>query len=417
MSKKVLIIGKIWPEPVSSAAGARMLQIIRGLVSQKCDVIFASVAKQNEFSHDLSHHGVSAHTIELNSSSFDSFLSEHHPDIVIFDRFTSEEQFGWRVAAVCPDAIRILNTEDLHGLRQGRQQAVSEGRSFENRDLLNDTSRREIASIYRCDLSLIISEFEMHLLHDFFKVDDRLLFYLPLTADNIFDAKTIPSFDERKDFISIGNFLHAPNADAVEYLRTVIWPRIHKEAPGTRLLVYGAYISTAVTKEHDPANGFYIMGRAESAYSVLKQARVCIAPLRFGAGLKGKLLDAMVCGTPNVTTGIGAEGMHFGLPWSGFICDDENAFVSRAVELYTNSSLWREKQNNGTRIIEQHFSDDRSRELISRADQIRNDLSAHREANFTGSMLMQNQQQSTKYMSLWIEEKNRNKLQVKELKN
>ena len=98
---------------------------------------------------------------------------------MIFDRFTIEEQFGWRVVEQCPNALRILDTEDLHCLRRGRRMAFKDGKAFDRSYLINDTAKREIASIFRCDMNLIISEVEMTILKEEFKVDEQLLLYLP----------------------------------------------------------------------------------------------------------------------------------------------------------------------------------------------------------------------------------------------
>ena len=91
-------------------------------------------------------------------------VKELNPEIVLFDRFMVEEQFGWRVTECCPDALKILDTEDLHCLRQARQVAVKENREFTLNDLYSDVAKREIASILRCDLTLMVSEFEINLL-------------------------------------------------------------------------------------------------------------------------------------------------------------------------------------------------------------------------------------------------------------
>jgi len=157
----------------------------------------------------------------------------------------TEEQFGWRVAEQCPGALRILDTEDLHCLRVGRQLALKEERQFKNNDLISDHAKREIASIYRCDLSLIISPIEMGNLRDFFRVDTSLLHYLPFMLESIINEeknKWLP-YEERKHFISIGNFLHEPNWDAVRYLKEEIWSKIRYKLPDAELHIYGAYSS------------------------------------------------------------------------------------------------------------------------------------------------------------------------------
>ena len=154
-----------------------------------------------------------------------------------------EEQFGWRVSESCPNALKILNTEDLHSMRQARQLAVKENREFTSEDLYSDLAKREIASILRCDLSLMVSEFEMELLQNQFKVSNELLFYLPIFAERL---NEFPTLTERKDFVFIGNFLHEPNWDCVKYLSETIWPLLHKKLPEAKMLVYGAYPSQKV---------------------------------------------------------------------------------------------------------------------------------------------------------------------------
>lgn len=116
----LLIIGFVWPEPNSSAAGGRMLQLITQFQQQGFSITFACPAMDSDFMADLSSLNIDKKSIALNCSSFDTFIRELNPAVVLFDRFMIEEQFGWRVAENCPDALRILDTEDLHCLRLAR---------------------------------------------------------------------------------------------------------------------------------------------------------------------------------------------------------------------------------------------------------------------------------------------------------
>jgi O-antigen biosynthesis protein len=403
----ILIIGTVWPEPGSSAAGSRMLQLIFVFRQQGWSITFASAAADSEFASDLEKMNVRKLKIIMNSSVFDQQLREIKPTIVMFDRFMTEEQYGWRVAENCPDALRILDTEDLHCLRAGRQVSWKEKREFVPDNLFTDIAKREIASVYRSDLSLIISSYEMKLLKEFFKVDDALLLYLPFMLKPA-ENETELTFSERKDFISIGNFLHEPNSNSVMYLKEEIWPLIRKQLPAATLRVYGAYPSQKITALHNPKEGFMIMGRAENAKAVIGQARVLLAPLRFGAGIKGKLIDAMQCGTPNVTTSIGAEGMHDGQEWNGLVADDATTFANNAVRLYSDKELWERSQMNGKKIIPELFSEEiHGKNLTDKIELLAADLHSHRKSNFTGAMLMQQTAAATKYMSKWIEEKNK----------
>ncbi|WP_426486499.1 glycosyltransferase [Flavobacterium sp. 2] len=410
--KKLLIIGFVWPEPNSSAAGGRMMQLISIFKENGFEITFVSAAQDSDFMVDLAEFKVTKKSIELNSSSFDDFIIELNPDVVLFDRFMIEEQFCWRVTEKCPKAIRILDTEDLHCLRTARQKAFKENRAFEIHDLLSEeVAKREIASILRCDLSLIISEFEMNILRDVFKISNDLLFYLPFLVEkmNEEDLQKLPSFSDRKNFVFIGNFLHEPNWNTVQYLKEAIWPLIKKNFPEAVLEVYGAYPSQKVLQLHQPKNGFFIMGRAEDANEVVKNARVVLAPIRFGAGLKGKLLEAMQCGTPSVTTSIGSEAMHEDLAWNGFIEDNPEEFAKKAIALYQDENLWKESQKNGIAIINKCYQKSSySTELILLVNSLFTDSESHRLHNFMGNLLQHHAYKSTMYMSKWIEAKNNN---------
>lgn len=406
----LLIICTVWPEPLSSAAGSRMMQLIRFFLNNSCRVTLACDAHQTEHSDDLSGYPVNTLKIELNDTGFDNQLLEINPSIVLFDRFMTEEKYGWRVAEQCPEAMRILDTEDLHCLRKARQTALK--RQEDIRDLLlqSDVSKREIASIYRCDLSLIISTYEMELLQSMFNIDPALLHYVPLMPDALSKQEITawPEYTERTHFVSIGNFLHEPNTDAVLYLKEKLWPMIRKELPDAELHIYGAYANEKIKHLHQEKQGFLLKGRAKDSGEVIRSARVLLAPLRFGAGIKGKLLEAMQCGTPSVTTSIGAEGMFDGSAWSGYIADDPPAFVSSAVKLYTSAKEWKTAREQGLAILHDFYDTKKhSAALLERLLHTQRHLNLLRTSNFIGAMLLHHSMASTRYMSRWIELKNK----------
>ena len=411
MKQKVLIIGAVWVEPNSSAAGGRMLQLIQLFLAQQWQVTFACASQKSTNETSLTKLGVKEVSIQLNSSSFDDFLNELQPTIVMFDRFMIEEQFGWRVAEHCPNALRILDTEDLHFLRKVRHQQYKKGEEFSNEALLKaEETKREIAAILRCDLSLIISSYEMELLKDLFKIDESLLYYLPFLFNKIDASKTQKwqSFKDKKDFVFIGNFYHKPNIDAVVTLKKQIWSTIKKQLPNVEMHIYGAYVNQQIRDLDNAKEGFLIKGFAENSKSVISKARVVLAPLNFGAGIKGKLTEAMICGTPSITSKIGAEGMHENLSWNGFIENDYKQFAKKAIELYTNKNSWEQSQKNGIEIINQIYDKDKLElPFINRIKQLQENIEQHRTKNFLGSLLQHQTLQATKYMSKWIEEKNK----------
>ena len=401
-----MILSSVWVEPNSSAAGTRMLQIIKLFQDQDFEVHYASTAATSPFAYNLDVLGVFSHTIALNNSSFDVFIKDLNPHIVVFDRFMVEEQFGWRVLLQCPNATRVLDTEDLHFLRLARQAAYKQNREFLFTDLYNEGAKREVASILRCDLTLMISEVEVDILINQFNVPSSHLIYLPFLWEE--QPLPIKNFEERKDFVFIGNFIHEPNWATVQVLKEKVWPLLKKAVPEASLQVYGAYPTQKVEQLHKPSDRFYINGRADNAYAVIQDAKALLAPIPFGAGIKGKLYEAMLLGTPSVTSKVGAEAMAGELSWNGFITNDIEEFVKHATTLYNNPEIWQESQQNGYKIIEHRFKRQIFKPVfLNRIKDITHNLPTHRQSNFMGEILNYHTFRSTEFMSRWIEEKNK----------
>lgn len=402
--KHLVIIGTVFPEPNSTAAGTRMLQLIEFFQKEEYKITFLSSASVSDFSFDLNVLNIEMKNIQLNDSSFDKLISELKPDVVIFDRFITEEQFGWRVSEQCPNTIKILDTEDLHFLRKARETVFKKDRKFTEDDLISDIAKREIASILRCDLSLIISEYEMNLLVEKFRIEKDILFYLPMFGVTKPSKKT---FSERKNFISIGNFLHEPNWQTVLKLKK-LWPKIRKKLPDAEMHIYGAYASDKAKQLHNEKEKFLIKGRAETVEEVFSKTKVLLAPIPFGAGIKGKLLESMRYGLPNITSFIGAEGMNGNMEWNGFIADNDEDFVEKAAELYTDENLWHKAQQAGYQLLEKRFNKEKFLpDFSEKLKIISATLQEHRNKNFFGQILQHHTLQSTKYMSKWIEEKHK----------
>lgn len=410
IQNKVLFIGLVWPEPTSSAAGKRILQLVAFFLNRGDEVIFCSAAAKSEssFCFEQAQQSLFKHvqevSIQLNHPSFNEFLKELNPDIVVYDRFVSEEQFGWRVMQECPNAIQILDTEDLHFLRFAREKAFKKKAEI---DLHNEITIREIASILRCDLSLMISEFERDLLKTEFSISPKLIYYLPFMENQPQEERQkAKDFSERKDFVFIGNFLHEPNWQTVLELKKNIWPAIKAKLPKAKLNIYGAYPSHKVWDLHNEKEGFWIHGKAENAKNVVSEARILLAPIPFGAGQKGKFIDAMQAGTPIATNSIGGEGM-FDHAIPGIVEDDEDLFVSKTIELYQNESLWQNAREIGFQILNKQFDKNLFQEEFNKKIiQLQSNLSHHRKENFIGQILQHNTANALKYMSLWIESKN-----------
>jgi hypothetical protein len=432
---RVLFLTPVWPEPQSSAAGARVRDWIEAGRARGWAVACVSPARENEHAEALRARGVECARHAPNDSAFDAWVAAWRPDVVVFERFNLEEQFSFRVRAACPDALRVLETIDLHCLRRARGEALAEGEPLSElldpelpfgaprqgwaARLHGDDAFREVAAILRSDLSLIISDYELRVLTGPLGVPaSEKLEWLPLgwTVPEEADAaepgrhhSARQGFAQRGGFTMIGSFRHPPNADAVRWLRAELWPRVRARLPRAEVRIYGSYPTREFMDLHDPAQGFRVLGPARDAIEVFRPARVNLAPLRFGAGVKGKILDGWAGGAPCVTTPIGAEGMGFpAAEWGGRVAADPDALAAAAIELHEDESAWARAAAAGARLLRDQFDGRRIRarfvEVIERAWATRADRRAR---DFLGSLLWHQSLRGTEYFSRWIELKRR----------
>ncbi|MGB0838429.1 MAG: glycosyltransferase [Flavobacteriaceae bacterium] len=407
---KLLILSTLWIEPESSAAGYRLLQILSLYKDAGYDLHYATTAKASEFAYT---DGLICHSIQVNDSSFDQFIKDLNPSAVLYDRFMVEEQFGWRVRKQCPQIPQILDTEDLHFLRKARHEAVKADGNLKKVDeyLYSELAQRELSAIMRCDLSIMISRIEIDLLVAKFSIDRQQLVYLPFIHKQDLDAEAgFPGFTQRKNFMAIGNLIHAPNWDSVLELKR-LWPQIRKETKA-ELHIYGAYPSQKVWQLHKPEEGFVIKGRAESVVAIMQEHRVLLAPLRFGAGQKGKLFDAMKNGLPSVTSPIGAESMQSeSISWPGAISSSDQEFIEQAIELYRDQNIWESCQAHANTLLQEKFSGSQTEEFRKSILEFSQEelLNKHRKKFFLTQVFNSDQQARYKYLSKYIALKNESK--------
>ncbi len=370
-----------------------------------------SSCKDNSHREALEQFGVPTFQCDPNDSRFDAELLEYRPDIVIFDRFMLEEQFGWRVRQHCPDAVRVLDTVDLHALRRSRQKKIENGESsctLSSEDFQSEDALREVSAIFRSDLSLLVSNFERSLLSSRYQVPEEML---SLTRMHYRTPENQHDFEQRNNFVTIGNFRHAPNADSYRVLHQKIWKPLRRALsdlglPGVELHIYGAYPTREFLDLDDPSTGFRVLGWVPNAQETLSRYRVNLAPLRFGAGIKGKISDGWAVGTPCVGTSIAAEGMCENLEFGGLISDEWDNFITSAALLYAERAEWVQAQARGNTIIESLYSEGTT--IPAMLNALTGALAAReqrRSRNMIGAMLWQNQLRSTEYFSRWIEVK------------
>ncbi|MFT5121988.1 MAG: hypothetical protein ACI9TH_000102 [Kiritimatiellia bacterium] len=379
----------------------RAWQLLEACQAAGWTCVVASAAAEHPARLELETAGFRTQQVEVNDMAFDSFVSELVPSLVVFDRFMTEEQFSWRVRAHAPHAMRVLDLVDLHALREARQEACKAGVDAMSvqLDAGREKLQRELAAMWRSDVSLVISSAEMSMLDDLGLPESKRL-YCPLVYEAL---QTTTGYSSREHFVFIGNFRHPPNADAVVYLKEAIWPAIRSALPKAELHVYGAYPPRHFMDMSNPGTGFIVKGPARDLPETLARYRVCLAPLRFGAGLKGKILDSMGAGTPVVTSRVGGEGV-FPVPHPSVV-DAEAAFISTAVELYGNPSVWSRHQSLICEALDA-FSPDLLVQSLATLERLFANLSEVRVKDYSGQAFWQQTLRSTEYFSRWITAKN-----------
>jgi len=423
MAPIAFIIGTVWPEPRSSAAGQHLLSLLSELKALGYVLHFASTAQRSDNSEGLEELECIVHEITLNDSSFDKLIAKLQPEIAVFDRFMIEEQFSWRIKEAAPNACLILDTEDFHSLRHIRHQIVKKHpeQAIDIANLLtlnsepgllqgclnSDIAMREIASMWRCDINLIISRAERELLQTYYGLPESILHYCPFLISNT-DTVENPTIElnERRDFVFIGNYRHAPNWDAVQLLAQHIWPLIHAQLPQAKCYIYGAYTPEKAQQFHQPKQGIFISGWAKDAQATMQAAKVHLAPLRFGAGLKGKIFDSLRVGTPCVASSIAWEGIASKTTNALLTPKDYQNFAKLAVALYTDEKQWHAEQARGYQILKREFTyTEHSLALKEKIKMVTENLETHRAPLFTRKMFEQTQYRATQFMSQWIEAK------------
>ncbi|KAL3663575.1 hypothetical protein V7S43_011462 [Phytophthora oleae] len=415
--KKVILAGSVWPERTSSAAGVRSADIIQVLQERGYQVLCVSPSRLNDHTSRLQEEqGVRCIQADANTDVFQKLLLETMPQLVVFDRFIAEEMYGWQAKKYSPEALRVLDLQDVHFIRRAREFAVKkQALDFKETldgaqidiDPVEKIAIRELAAIHRSDLTLYVSDFERDLLVSRFQVPDinlhRCDFFYPEIK-----ASKLNSFNDRKHIAFIGSFKHSPNVDAVEWTKKQIMPLYRNLGGDAEVHIYGSYGETKrFAKLNDPKQGFFMKGFAPDAHETLRQYRLSIAPLRFGAGIKGKIADSWFVGTPCVSTSIGAEGMNSDTQWGGAIADNPDTFASEMLRLFSDEPSWNTAQKAAVAACSIRYDSSRNGDsLMERLERAMSEKRELREKNWMGRILWSENFRATEYMSRYIRAKN-----------
>jgi glycosyltransferase involved in cell wall biosynthesis len=291
--------------------------------------------------------GVDAMIAELGSNLRYAFLSFPH---VAHD-------FIPCVRCHCPTAKVIYDMVDFHAIRMAREAA-----STHDANLLakaEDIKAIEVAAARAADITIAVSNDEKSAMLDL--VPSAVVQVLP----NVFRIPTTHPLgvDKRSDLFFVGGFWHRPNGDAVTWFVEKIWPQIRSQMPECRFRIAGSNPGEEVLSLAK-VPGVEVLGFVPDLTPLFDSARVFIAPLRYGAGVKGKVGQSLVHGLPVVTTSIGAEGMNLRDGEHALIEDDPDSFAGEVVRLLRDDALWTRLQAQGRAFAQSNFSVESIREKV-----------------------------------------------------
>jgi GT2 family glycosyltransferase len=236
---------------------------------------------------------------------------------------------------------------DLHYLRETRRAEIEENRTL--RKYAVKIKKIEMSLMEKSDVSLVFSSFEKSIVeNENPRVNIELMPWIQeLNCSN-------KRYENRIDILFIGGFTHKPNVDSLLWFVKSIFPLIRSKIKGIRLVVVGSNPTKEIFDLG--TDDIVVKGYVPDASPYFENSRVMVAPLRYGAGVKGKVLEAMSYGLPVVTTPIGAEGIDLHNGQNGFIAEEPYVIAKYVIELYTSKSLWEEMSVNSTNHIAKNYS-------------------------------------------------------------
>jgi GT2 family glycosyltransferase len=278
-------------------------------------------------------------------------------EVIVIHRVDLARAHLGAIKQYAPTARLVFAPVDLHHLRLVRQARVEDDESLSREAL--QTKSHELAVVEATDCTLVYSEYEREYLQS--GSPEKQIEVLGWTNRCEF-VRRRP--EARADLIFIGGYRHIPNVDAVEYFLREIWPTVESRLRHVRLMIVG---NEAPDRWNALATDrVKIVGQAPSLDPLLDSARVCIAPLRFGAGFKGKIATALSHGVPVVTTSIGAEGMGLQHGINVLIGDDPPSFTQLVLDLFSDDELWIRLSAAGMAFAEMNYSPEKALQVVRR---------------------------------------------------
>jgi GT2 family glycosyltransferase/SAM-dependent methyltransferase len=339
----VLVVDHHVPTPDRDAGSLRMWHILEGLLEMGCRVTFLpdDSDPMEPYTSRLQGMGVEMLVGPVVVPERVAGLGARL-ELALLSRPYVAARYMHTVREHAPEAVVAYDTVDLHFVREQRRLEHARG----GNPRVSDAFRELEGALARtADVTLVVSEEERrHLLGI---APDAEVEIVPL-ANEI--ATDVPGPEHRSGLLFLGGFQHTPNVDAADYMAREVMPRVWRVLPEATLTLVGSHAPPEVTSLAGP--NIVVAGWVEDLDPLLRESLVMVAPVRYGAGMKGKVTHSLAAGLPVVTTTIGAEGLDVTDGRELLIADDPETFASRIVDLHRDPELWLELSSRGQALAE-----------------------------------------------------------------
>ena len=359
-SKKghIFVVDAVTPQPDQDSGSVRMMTLLELLVEMGYRVTFApsNLAWDGEYTQALRDRGIETlHHPEI--SSIKKWLERYGGSIdwVIGSRYYVLDDIYEGIRSFCPNANIIFDTVDLHFLREQRRATLEN--DAEMAKVAAKTEAKELALIEKCDITLVVSPVEQTLLRE--KNRDA---HIEILSNIHSVTDSVAPFENRSGLLFVGGFQHPPNVDAARWLIDEILPKLLITDPSIELHLIGSKMPDWLKATRAP--GLRNHGFVHDLTPYLTQCRVAVAPLRYGAGVKGKVNQAMAHGLPVVATSAAAEGIYALPDRDLLIGNDTETFVQQVLCVYQDAHIWEKLSVHGRKNVSQYFSRQSARQSL-----------------------------------------------------
>ncbi len=352
---RMLVIDALVPDPARDSGSLRLQSMMQLLLESGWRIdFFADDGASASDAQRLAESGIGCV-----HGNIVRWLRSHGPALhtVVLSRAPIASQYLALVRKFAPQARVVFDTVDLHFLRERRGAELAHDAALLRQ--ADQTLHRELTLIHQSDLCLVVSDEERRMLAE---LTPGHQVHVLSNIHRVYGREA--PFEARRDLLFVGGFSHPPNLDAMQWFVREILPLVRASIPGIQLHVIGDLTPQASSSLR--GEGVQLLGRIADLAPLMSACRLSVAPLRFGAGVKGKVNMAMSHGLPTVVTPIAAEGMHLVDGENALIAESPQAFADAIVRGYHNADLWQRLSDGGLRNIQTHFSIELARQQVNR---------------------------------------------------